>query len=211
MYNWRQKVNKLLLIILVLVVAFIVVPIIGVMGYFEFYEHTTKLNNYTGNGVSFEYPADYNLIEVKNNSTALNFSIFNTTKLKISPAFLIAKNTKNPNQMFLISKSPINGTVYHGMSLDEYANSLMNDFKSRGWITFSDNTTLFVDNSDEEVQSYSISYTTLSSQTGSNSVDGHLEMFDKNGIRYIIDFEGKEKQKYDTSSSIKVDTSFTVL
>ncbi|MEN6292173.1 MAG: hypothetical protein ABFC34_04670 [Methanobacterium sp.] len=203
--------NKLLIIILVLVVVFIVGPIIGAVGYFEFYEHTTKLNNYTGNGVSFKYPADYNLTEVKNNSTALNFSFFNATKLKISPAFLIAKNTKNPNQIFLISKSPVNGTVYHGMNLDEYGNSLINDFKSRGWITFSDNTTLSVDNSDEEVQAYSISYATLSSQTDSNSVDGHLEMFDKNGIRYIIDFEGKEKQKYDAGGRIQVDTSFTVL
>ena len=202
--------NKLLLI-LVLVVVLIVGLIIGAVGYFAFYEHTTKLNEYTGNGVSFEYPADYNITEVKNNSTVENYSIFNSTKLEISPAFLIATNTKNPNLTFQMSKSPVNGTVYHGMSLDEYANSLMNDFKSRGWITFSDNTTLFVDNSDEEVQSYSISYTTLSSQTGSNSVDGHLEMFDKNGIRYIINFQGKGKDNYDFSGSLQVGTSFNVL
>ena len=186
--------NKLLLIILVLVVVFIVGPIIGVVGYFEFYEHTTKLNKYTGNGVSFEYPADYNITEVKNNST-----------------FLVAKNTKNPDLTFQVSKSPVNGTLYHGMNLDEFANLLLNDFKSRDWLTFSDNTTMYVDNSSEEVQAYSISYATPPSQSDSNSVDGNLEIFDKNGIRYTIDFHGKGKEKLDMSGSIKVDTSFKVL
>ena len=186
--------NKLLLI-LVLVVVLIVGLIIGAVGYFEFYEHTTKLNKYTGNGVSFEYPADYNLTEVKNNST-----------------FLIATNTKNPDLTFQISKSHVNGTVYHGMSLDEYANSLVNDFKSRGWLTYSFNTTRSVDNSSEDVQVYSISYGIPPSQLDSNSVDNvNLEMFDKNGIRYIIDFQAKGKQPYDTDGEFQVNTSFKVL
>ena len=201
--------NKLLLI---LVLVSIVGSIIGVIGYFEYYEHTTKLNNYTGNGVSFEYPADYNLTEVKNNSTVENFPIFNATKLEISPAFLIATNTKDPNLTFRMSKSPVNGSIYHGMSLDEYANSLVNDFKSRGWLTYSFNTTRSVDNSSEDVQVYSISYGIPPSQLDSNSVDNvNLEMFDKNGIRYIIDFQAKGKQPYDTDGEFQVNTSFKVL
>ena len=183
--------NKLLIILAVIVIL-IVGLIIVAIGYFEFYEHTTKLNNYTGNGVSFEYPADYNLTEVKNNST-----------------FLIATNTKNPNQTFQVSKSPVNGAVYHGMSLDEYANSLVNDFKSRGWFTTPVIMTMNVDNSSEEVKAYTIGYTTP--QSGSNAVSGHLEMFDKNGIRYIIDFQGKGNENYDFSGSLQVATSFNVL
>lgn len=200
--------NKLLLI-LVLVVILIAGLIIGVVCYFEFYEHTTKLDKYTGNGVSFEYPADYNLTEVKNNSTVENFPIFNATKLEISPAFLIATNTKDPNLTFRMSKSPVNGSIYHGMSLDEYANSLVNDFKSHGWFTTPVNMTMNVDNSSEEVQAYTIGYTTP--QSGSNAIDGHLEMFDKSGIRYIIDFQGKGKDNYDFSGSLQVGTSFNVL
>lgn len=183
--------NKLLLI-LVLVVVLIVGLIIGVVGYFAFYEHTTPLNKYTKNGVSFEYPADYNITEVKNNST-----------------FLIATNTKNPNLTFQMSKSPVNGTVYHGISLDEYGNSLLNDFKSRGWFTTPVKMTMNVDNSSEEVQAYTIGYTTP--QSGSNAISGHLEMFDKNGIRYIIDFQGKGKDDYDFRGSLQVGASFNVL
>ncbi len=56
--------NKLPLI-LVIVGVLIVGLVIGDIGSFEFYQHTTKLNNYTGNGVSFEYPADYNITEVR--------------------------------------------------------------------------------------------------------------------------------------------------
>ena len=168
-------------------------------------------NNYTGNGVSFEYPADYKITEVKNNS--VENSIFNATKLKISPAtFLVGQNTKNPDLTFQISKSPVNGSVYHGMGLDAYYNTLLNDFKSRGWLIFSSNTTLYVDHTDNEVQAYEISYTEkLPSKADADSVNGRITMFDKNGIRYTIDFKGKGKQYYDSWASIKVATSFKVL
>ena len=150
-------------------------------------------NNYTGNGVSFEYPADYKITEVKNNFT-----------------FLIGQNTKNPDLTFQISKSPVNGTMYRGMSLDEYYNTLLNDFKSRGWITFSDNTTLYVDDTHKEVQSYSIDYMEKM-QPDSNSANGRITMFDKNGMRYKIEAQGKGKQHYDSWADIKVTTSFEVL
>ncbi len=166
-------------------------------------------NNYTGNGVSFEYPADYKITEVKNNSVK-NFSIFNSTKLKISPVFLIGQNTKNPDLTFQVSKSPVNGTVYHGMGLDEYYNALLNDFKSRGWITMSDNTTMYVDNTHKDIQTYTIDYMEKM-QPDSDSVNGRIMMFDKNGMRYIINSQGKGKQHYDSWADIKVTTSFKVL
>lgn len=198
--------NKLLLI-LVIIAVIIVGLVIGDIGSFEYYQHTTKFNSYTGNGVSFEYPADYNITEVKNNSTVKNFSIFNSTK---SPAFLIAKNTKNPDLTFQVSKSPVNGTVYHGMSLDEYFKSLMNDLKSHGWhIPDTENTTWKVDNTSKEVQAYIINYNKkLPSE--SDSVNGEIMMFDKNGIRYIIDFQGKGKQQYDDRAFSTLIGSFKV-
>jgi hypothetical protein len=196
--------NKLMLI-LVIVVVLIVGLVIGVIGYFEFYQHTTKLNNYTGNGVSFEYPADYNITEVKSNFTIENFS-----KLEISPAFLIAKNTKNPDLTFQVSKSPVNGTVYHGVSLDEYFNSLINDLKSRGWYIDADNTTRSVDNTSEEVRTYIINYDEKL-RSKADSVNGEIMMFDINGIRYIIAFQGKGKQNYDDRAFITVIDSFKVL
>ena len=184
--------NKLLLI-LVIVIVLIVGLVIGDIGSFEYYQHTTKFNSYTGNGVSFEYPADYNITEVKSNST-----------------FLIAKNTKNPNLSFNVSKSPVNGTVYHGMSLDEYFKSLINDLKSRGrHIPDTDNTTWNVDNTSEEVQAYIINYDEkLPSEA--DSVNGEIMMFDKNGIRYIIDFQGKGKQQYDDRAFSTLINSFKV-
>lgn len=149
-------------------------------------------NKYTGNGVSFEYPADYKITEVKNGS-------------------IIATNTKNPDLTFQISKSPVNGTVYHGMNLKEYYNTLANDFKSRGWTTILDNdTTINVDNTDKDVQTYEISYMEKM-YPDPNSVNGHIMMFDKNGIRYTLDFKGKGKQTYDSWADIKLTTSFKVL
>lgn len=186
--------NKLLLV-LIAVVILIAGSVIGGLFYFGFLGNV-ELNNYTGNGVSFKYPAEYNLIEVNDNST-----------------FIIGKNTKNPGQTFYISKSPVNGEIYHGMSLDESANTLINDFKSRGWIVIlTTNTTHHADNSSKEVQAYSISYSEkLPSQSDSNSVNGHILMFDKDANRYTIDFQGKGKEKYDARARIHVDTSFKVL
>ena len=43
-----------------------------------------------------------------------------------------------------------------------------------------------------------------------NSVNGRITMFDKNGTRYTIDFQGKGKQHYDVWAAIKVITSFEV-
>lgn len=195
----------------------------GFIGIFGF-GFLSESNNYTGNGVSFEYPADYKITEVKDNSTALNFSIFNatkisdfgasqskivnTTKLEISPAFLIAKNTKNPDLTFQVSKSPVNGSVYHGMGLYEYYNLLSNNFNSRGWFVMLENTTLYMD--DEDVKGYEIRYKEKI-RPDPDSVNGYIVIFDKNGIRYTIDFKGKGKQYYDSWASIKVATSFKVL
>lgn len=201
--------NKLLFI-LVIVVVLIVGLVIGDIGYSELYQHTTKLNNYTGNGVSFEYPADYNITE--SNSTFENFSNFNATKLEIPPAFLIAKNTKNPDLTFQVSKLPVNGTVYHGMSLDEYFNSVINDLKSRGWYIDADNTTTTqkVNNTSEKVQTYVINYDEKL-RSEADSVNGEIMMFDINGIRYRIDFQGKGKQNYDDMAFRTVINSFKVL
>jgi hypothetical protein len=74
-----EKMNKLLLI-LIIVSVLIVGLVIGDIGYFEYYQHTTKFNSYTGNGVSFEYPADYNITEIKNNST---FILQKTQRIQI--------------------------------------------------------------------------------------------------------------------------------
>lgn len=184
--------NKLL-IILIAIVVLIAGSVIGGLFYFGFLGNM-ELNNYTGNGVSFKYPADYSITEVNDNST-----------------FLVGTNTKNPSQTFYISKSPINGDIYHGMSLDESANALINSFKSRGWIVvLVDNTTKFVDKTDNEVQAYSISYLEKM-QPDQNSVSGHILIFDKDGTRYITDFQGKGKEKYDARARIHVDTSFKVL
>jgi hypothetical protein len=203
--------NKLLLI-LVIVVVLIVGLVIGVIGYFELYQHTTKLNNYTGNGVSFEYPTDYNITEVKNNSNVENFSSFNATKLEISQAFLIAQNKKNPDLTFQVSKSPVNGTVYHGISLDEYFESLINDLKSRGWYIDADNTTTTqkVNNTSEKVQTYIINYDEKL-RSKADSVNGEIMMLDINGVRYIIAFQGKGNQNYDDRAFSTVLNSFKVL
>ena len=184
--------RKLTILILIIVAFFVIMGI----GFFSIFGlgFLSASNNYTGNGISFEYPADYKITEVKNNST-----------------FLTGIDTKNPDLTFQISKSPVNGTVYSGMGLDKYYNTLLNDFKSRGWFTFSSNTTLFVDDTDNEVQSYSIDYMEkLPSKADADSVNGRITMFDKNGIRYIIDFQGKGKQRYDGWGDIKVTTSFEV-
>ncbi len=130
--------------------------------------------------------------------------------MEIPPAFLIAKNTKNPNLTFQVSKSPVNGTVYHGMSLDEYFNSVTNDLKSRGWYIDADNTTRSVDNTSEEVRTYIINYNEKL-RSGADSVNGEIMIFDINGIRYRIDFQGKGKQNYDDRAFITVINSFKVL
>lgn len=178
--------------ILILIVALILIGGLVLFSYSFIAGFTTEVNNYTGNGVSFNYPADYKITEVKGNST-----------------FLIAKNTKNPNLTFQVSKSPVNGTAYNGTSLDEYAKTLVNDFKSRGWTTFTNNDTIFLDNSSKEYQSYSIGYTEKL-QPDSDSVNGKITIFDKNGMRYAIDFQGKGKHSYDSWGYIRVTTSFIV-
>lgn len=181
----REKMNKLL-IILIAIVVLIVGSVIGGLFYFGLLGNT-ELTNYAGNGVSFKYPADYNITEVNDNST-----------------FLIAKNTKNPSQTFQISKSPVNGNIYHGTSLDEYFNTLNNDFKSRSWFIIAENETI------DKSKAYSIDY---NEKTPSNldTVNGWIFIFDKNGIRYTIEFNGKGKQLHDISAIFQVKHSFKVL
>jgi hypothetical protein len=98
------------------------------------------------------------------------------------------------------------------MSLDEYFNSLINDIKSHGGaIIDSDNTTTTqkVNNTTEKVQAYYINYDEqLPSEA--DSVNGEIKMFDINGIRYIIDFQGKGKQQYDDMAFRTVINSFKV-
>jgi hypothetical protein len=177
--------NKFLLIT-VLIAVLIVGSLIGGLLYLGVLGNV-ELNNYAGNGVSFKYPADYNITEVNNNST-----------------FLIAKNTKNPDLKFQVSKSSVNGDVYHGMNLDEYYNTLVNDFKSRGWITMLSNTTIDGSNA------YSIDYLEKM-QPDPDSVNGHVLMFDQNGIRYTLEFKGKGKQIQDNGAIFQVEITFKVL
>ena len=187
--NLKHKKTTIIVLILVLFVV-----MMGV-GFFETcgLGFLSKTNNYTGNGVSFKYLADYKITEVKDNST-----------------ILIAKNTKNPNLTFQVSKSPVNGDVYNGTSLDEYAKTVENDFKSHGLIVIISKDTLFLDDTDNESPMYDISYTELPSKADADSVNGRIVIFDKEGIRYTIDFQGKGKQKYDGWGSIQTTVSFTV-
>lgn len=177
-----EKMNKLLIILIAIVIFIAGSMVAG----FMMTGFTSELNNYTGNGVSFKYPADYNITEVNDNST-----------------FLMGKNTKNPSQTFQISKSPVNGDKYHGMNLDEYYNTLVNDFKSRGWFTMVHNTTI------DGSQAYSIDYLEKM-QPNENSINGYLYIFDKNGTRYTIDIQGKGKQLNDLATT-QIIISFKVL
>lgn len=174
--------NKLLIVLIAIIVLIAGSMVAG----FVMSGFTSELNNYTGNGVSFKYPADYNITEVNDNSS-----------------FLVGINTKNPRQTFQISKSPVNGDIYNGISLDEYSNKLVNDFKSRGWFTMVHNTTI------DKSQAYSIDYLEKM-QPDENSINGYFYIFDKNGTRYTIDIQGKGKQLNDLATT-QIIISFKVL
>lgn len=182
---------------MIIVLIVILIPIILVGGFIGIFglEFLSGTNTYNGNGVSFVYPNDYNFTFVNDNST-----------------FLIAENTKNPNLTFQVSKSPVNGNLYHNMSLDEYAQTFENDLKSKGWIIIlADKHAHHADKTTKSVQGYAISYDEqLMSEAKPNSVNGDIFIFDKNGIRYTINFLGKGQQKYDHWAYITVVSSFKV-
>ena len=67
-----------------------------------------------------------------------------------------------------------------------------------------------MNNTSEKVQTYVINYDEKL-RSGADSVNGEIMMFDINGMRYRIDFQGKGKQNYDDMAFSTVINSFKVL
>lgn len=185
-------------IMIISVIIVICIPFILVGAFINLFglEFLSGSTTYTGNGVTFNYPNEYNITGVNNNST-----------------FLVGENTKNPNLTFQISKSPINGGLYNNTNLDEYAQSYEYDIASKGWkLMLVDHVTKYPDHEHDHVPAYSIYYDEkLLSKADPSSINGHIMIFDFNGTRYSINFLGKGKESQDRYASVVVMSSFKVI